>query len=75
MDEELRSFKESYEKVSEENKELVTKLSNYRNNVLNETVNRDAVGFISRHGEHEVVEKMPMYCLLVFLLSRMRIWG
>ena len=38
MDEELRSFKESYEKVSEENKELVTKLSHYRINVLNETV-------------------------------------
>ena len=58
MDEELRSFKESYEKVSEENKELVTKLSNYRNNVLNETVDSDAVGFILRNGEHEVVEKI-----------------
>ena len=46
MDEELRSFKESYEKVSEENKELVTKLSNYRNNVLNETIDSNAVGFI-----------------------------
>ena len=58
MDEELRSFKESYEKVSEENKELVTKLSNYRNTVLNETVDSNAVGFILRNGEHEKVEKI-----------------
>lgn len=59
MDEELRDFKESYEKVSEENKELVAKLAHYKNNVLNETVYRDALSFISRHGEHEVVENIP----------------
>ena len=58
MDKELRGFKESYEKVSEQNKELVTKLSNYRNNVLNETVDSDAVGFTLRNGEHEVVEQI-----------------
>jgi len=59
MDEELRSSKESYEKVSEENKELVTKLSNYTNNLLNETVHCDALDIISRHGEHGEVEKIP----------------
>ena len=59
MDEEICSFKESYEKLSEENKELETKLSNYKQNALNETVYRDAVSFISRQGEHEVVEKIP----------------
>ena len=59
MDEELLSFKVSYEKVSEENKELVTKLSHYKNNVLNETVYRDAVSFIPRQREHDVVEKIP----------------
>ena len=59
LDEELRSSKQSYEKVSEENKELETKLSNYKQNMLNETVYRDALSFISRHGEHEVVERIP----------------
>lgn len=59
MDEELRNRNESYEKVSEENKELVTKLSNHNKNVLNETVYRDAMTFISRQGEHELVEKIP----------------
>ena len=59
MDEELHSFKESHEKLSEENKELETKLSNYKQNALNETVYRDAVSFISRQEEHEVVEKIP----------------
>lgn len=59
MDEELRNVNESYEKVSEENKELVTKLSNHNKNVLNETVYRDAMTFISRQGEHELVEKIP----------------
>lgn len=58
MDEELRSSKENYEKVFEENKELVTKLSHYKNNVLHETVYRDSVGFLSRHGEHALVEKI-----------------
>ena len=33
LDEELRSSKQSYEKVSEENKELETKLSNYKQNI------------------------------------------
>jgi len=60
MDEELRSFKESYEKVSEENKELVTKLSDYTNNVLNETVHRDALDIISRHGEHVEDEELEI---------------
>ena len=59
MDEELRSFKESYEKVFEENKELETRLSNYKQNMLNETVYRDALSLISQHAEHEVVEKIP----------------
>ena len=59
MDEELRSSKESYEKVSEENKKLVSKLSNYTNNVLNETVHCDALDIISRHGEHGEDEKIP----------------
>ena len=59
MDEELRSFKESYEKVSEQNRELETKLSNYKQNMLNETVYRDALSLISQHAEHEVVEKIP----------------
>ena len=59
MNEKLCSFKESYEKVSEENKELRTKLSNYKQNVLNETVYRDALSFISREGEHGVIEKIP----------------
>ena len=59
LDEELRSSKQSYEKVSEENKELETKLSNYKQNMLNKTVYCEALSFISRHGEHEVVEKIP----------------
>ena len=59
MDEELHSFKESYEKLSEENKELETKLSNYKRNALNETVYRDAVSFILRQGEHDAIEKTP----------------
>ena len=59
IDEELRSFKESYEKVTEQNKELETQLSNYKQNMLNEKVYLDALSLISRHGEHEVVGKIP----------------
>ena len=59
IDEELRSFKESYDKVTEQNKELETQSSNYKQNMLNETVYRDALSLISRHGEHEMVGKIP----------------
>ena len=59
MDEDLRNLKQSYENISEENKDLVTKLSNCNNNVLNETVYSEERRLISRQGENEVVEKIP----------------
>ena len=62
MDEELRSFKEGYQKVSEENEELVTKLSHYRIiNVLNETVY-----LFHNRGNTEWLKKSRMYCVRIF---------
>ena len=38
MDEDLNILKESFEKISEEHKKLVEKLSDYNNNVFNESI-------------------------------------
>ena len=63
MDEELRSFKEGYQKVSEENEELVTKLSHYRIiNALNVTVY-----LFHNRGNTEWLKKSRMYCLRIFV--------
>ncbi|KAJ7371919.1 hypothetical protein OS493_022016 [Desmophyllum pertusum] len=54
LDEDLRNRQESFEKISEENKELVKKMSDYnKNNVFNEHMR-----FISRPREIEVVDKI-----------------
>ena len=59
IDEDLRNIRQSYEKAAEENKELLTELSNYKNSVLNETVCYEEMRLISRQGENKVVGKIP----------------
>ena len=59
LDDDLRNAKENFEKTSKENKELVTKLSDYENNVLNQTNCSDKISLISMQREIEVRHKIP----------------
>ena len=58
-DKDLCVVKEILDKVSEENKQLLKKLSDYNNNILNKSIFRDGVHFISRQEEIGVADRIP----------------
>ena len=64
MEKKLCVLREILDKTTEENKDITRKLSDYKNNILNETLLHDPVHLLSRQGEYDKIPKTSTHLSL-----------